>query len=147
MLKLLPEAVWNSVVSVANEDTDLFELRTSEIPFRELVWPTTSRLHRCCSKMYPLHNNSTYYSRQGTALTRQNFYKLTCATLKIKLFSNGHSTANVCLWRLHGCVLDFKLLSATGVAYFSIYRKVSELGLSMVEFTTGGVGPIDNQIS
>ena len=32
------------------------------------------------------------------------------ATLK------GHSTANVCLWRLHGCVLDFKHLSAMGVA-------------------------------
>jgi hypothetical protein len=25
-------------------------------------------------------------------------------------------TATVCLWRLHGCLLDFILLSATGVA-------------------------------
>ena len=39
------------------------------------------------------------------------------ATLKVtELFSNGHSTANVCLWILHGCVLDFTPLSATGVA-------------------------------
>ena len=32
------------------------------------------------------------------------------------LFRMGHSTANVCLWRLLGCVLDFINLSATGVA-------------------------------
>jgi hypothetical protein len=36
------------------------------------------------------------------------------ATLKV--FSTGHSTANVCLWRLHGCQLDFIHVSATGVA-------------------------------
>jgi hypothetical protein len=30
------------------------------------------------------------------------------ATLKVtELFSTSHSTANVGLWRLHGCVLDF----------------------------------------
>ncbi|KAK6318221.1 hypothetical protein J4Q44_G00115120 [Coregonus suidteri] len=28
----------------------------------------------------------------------------------------GHSTTNVCLWILHGCVLDVIHLSATGVA-------------------------------
>ena len=39
------------------------------------------------------------------------------ATLKVaELFSMTHSTANVCLWRLHGCVLDLKHLSAMGVA-------------------------------
>ena len=39
------------------------------------------------------------------------------ATLKVTdLFSTGHSTANACLWRLHGCVLDFIHLEATGVA-------------------------------
>ena len=38
------------------------------------------------------------------------------AALKVtELFSIGHSTANVCLC-LHGCVLDFIQLSATGVA-------------------------------
>ena len=39
-------------------------------------------------------------------------------TLKKKiteLLSTGHSTANVCLWRLHGCVLNFIHLSATGL--------------------------------
>ena len=37
-------------------------------------------------------------------------------TLKVtELFSYGHSTANVCHWRLHGCVLYFIHLSATGV--------------------------------
>jgi hypothetical protein len=39
------------------------------------------------------------------------------ATLKVtELFSTGHYTANVCLWRLHWCVLDFKHLSAMVVA-------------------------------
>ena len=39
------------------------------------------------------------------------------ATLKVtKLFRMGHSTANVCLWRLHDCMLDYIHLSATGVA-------------------------------
>ena len=39
------------------------------------------------------------------------------ATLKVtELFSTGHSTANLCLWRLHGSVLDFIYLLATGVA-------------------------------
>ena len=33
-----------------------------------------------------------------------------------ELSSVGHSTANVCLWRLHGCVLNFINLSPTGVA-------------------------------
>jgi len=28
----------------------------------------------------------------------------------------AHSTGSVCLWRLHGCVLDFIHLSAMGVA-------------------------------
>ena len=31
-------------------------------------------------------------------------------------YSTGHSTANVCLWRLHGCVLNFIHLSAASVA-------------------------------
>ena len=35
------------------------------------------------------------------------------ATLKV---STNHSTASVCLWRSHGCALNFKHLSATGVA-------------------------------
>ena len=39
------------------------------------------------------------------------------ATLKVtELFSIGHYTANVCLWRLYGCVLDFINMSAMGVA-------------------------------
>ena len=39
------------------------------------------------------------------------------ATLKVtELFSKGHSTANVCRWGLHGCVLDWIHLSETGVA-------------------------------
>jgi hypothetical protein len=39
------------------------------------------------------------------------------AMLKVtELLSKGHSIANVCLWRMHCCVLDFILLSATGVA-------------------------------
>ena len=38
-------------------------------------------------------------------------------TLKVpELVATGHSTTNVCLWRLHGCGLDSIHLSATGVA-------------------------------
>ena len=33
-----------------------------------------------------------------------------------ELFSAANSTASVCLWRLHGVVLDFIYLSAMGVA-------------------------------
>ena len=39
------------------------------------------------------------------------------ATLKVtEPFDTSYSTATVCLWRLHGGVLDFIHLSATGVA-------------------------------
>ena len=31
------------------------------------------------------------------------------------LSSSVRPTANVCLWRLHGCVLDYIYLSTTGV--------------------------------
>uniref|UniRef100_A0A8C7MUQ4 Zgc:85777 n=1 Tax=Oncorhynchus kisutch TaxID=8019 RepID=A0A8C7MUQ4_ONCKI len=51
----------------------------------------------------------------------------------------SHSTANVCLWRLHGCVLDFIPLSATGVAevakstnfkgWVHIARKIDKMGM------------------
>ena len=33
-----------------------------------------------------------------------------------ELFNTSHSTANVCLWRSYGCVLNFIHLSAMGVA-------------------------------
>uniref|UniRef100_A0A0E9PS42 Uncharacterized protein n=1 Tax=Anguilla anguilla TaxID=7936 RepID=A0A0E9PS42_ANGAN len=49
---LLPEAVWNSVVSVANEDgrfARTTRFRTQQPPFCELVWPTDSRRSCCCS--------------------------------------------------------------------------------------------------
>ena len=51
-----PETVWNSVVK-----TDyLYPLQHSAVTFCELVWPTSSRLSRCSSETFPLHNNSTY---------------------------------------------------------------------------------------
>jgi hypothetical protein len=37
-----------------------YMLQHSAVPLCELVWPTTSRLSRCCSKTFLLHNNSTY---------------------------------------------------------------------------------------
>ena len=36
-----------------------YVLQHSVVPFRELVWPTTSRLTCCCSETFPLRNNST----------------------------------------------------------------------------------------
>jgi hypothetical protein len=46
----------------------------------------------------------------------QSLFRMNAMLKVTKLFSTGNSTANVCLWRLHGCVLDFIHLSATGVA-------------------------------
>ena len=44
------------------------------------------------------------------------------AMLKVtELFIMAHSPANVCLWRLHGCVLHFMHLSAMGVAEIAEY--------------------------
>ena len=73
---------------------------------------------------FPLHNNSTYswpgQLYQGRHLTNWLVGKVASydgAMLKVtELFSKGHSTANVCLWRLHGCVLNCIHLSATSVA-------------------------------
>jgi hypothetical protein len=59
-------------------------------------------------------------SKQGRNLRnglvgKEAFYD--SATLNVtELFSMGHSTANVCLWRLHGCVLNYIHRSATDVA-------------------------------
>ena len=39
----------------------------------------------------------------------------------IELFTTNHSTVNVCVWRLHVCVVGFTQLLAMGVA------KTSEL--------------------
>ena len=46
VLILLPEAVWNSVVSFATEETIFlrYMLHYSAVPFCELVWPNTSGL-------------------------------------------------------------------------------------------------------
>jgi hypothetical protein len=52
VLMLLPEAVCKSVVSVATEDSRIFNsgvLQHSAVPFCELVWPTTLRLSHWCS--------------------------------------------------------------------------------------------------
>ena len=52
------------------------------------------------------------------------------ATLKVtELFSTALSIANVCLWRLHGCVLDFIHLSAMDVA--EIAKSTNEKGVSV----------------
>uniref|UniRef100_A0A8C8F762 Mitogen-activated protein kinase binding protein 1 n=1 Tax=Oncorhynchus tshawytscha TaxID=74940 RepID=A0A8C8F762_ONCTS len=46
---VLPEAVWNSVVSVATEDRRFVRASALGGPVLERVWPTTSRLSCCCS--------------------------------------------------------------------------------------------------
>jgi hypothetical protein len=47
------------------------------------------------------------------------------ATLKVtELLSTGQSNVIVCLWRLHGCVLDYIHLSATGVAGIAKYTNL-----------------------
>ena len=74
--------------------------------------------------MFPLHKNSTY-SWPGQFYQVRNvlnwlFRKVASydgATLKVtELFSKAILLTMFCLWRLHGCVLDFIHLSATGVA-------------------------------
>ena len=54
-----------------------YEFQHSAFPFCELVWYTTSRLSRCCSYMFPLHNKQ-YIQLTGAALAGQTFDKLTC---------------------------------------------------------------------
>jgi hypothetical protein len=49
----------------------------SAVPFCALVSPTTSRLSRCCSLMFPLHKNSII-KLTGATLAGQKFDKLTC---------------------------------------------------------------------
>ena len=57
---------------------------------------------------------STGAERQICTLSARGF-ELATFQLQVQR-SNHHSTANVCLWRLHGCVLNVIHLSATGVA-------------------------------
>ena len=49
------------------------------------------------------------------ALAGQKFAELSSSVRAL------HSTDNVCLWRLYGCVLDFIHLSATGAAEIAEY--------------------------
>jgi hypothetical protein len=98
---MLPEAVWNSVVSVAEDRLFLratSALQHSAIPFCEFMWSTTLLLRCFCSWTFP--------ARAG-----QRFYKWTC--WKGGILRQCHIES---LWKLHGCVLDFMHLSATGVA-------------------------------
>ena len=44
VLTLFPEAVWNSVVSVATEDRRFLHTTHSAVPFCELVWPVAETL-------------------------------------------------------------------------------------------------------
>jgi hypothetical protein len=101
VLLLLPETVWNSVVSVAIEDTQ----------FLSATCFNTRWSHSVSLCGLPLCGWAVVAPRcfhfALTALTVYrvcSFYGLTC------------STANVCLYRLHGCVLDFIHLSASGLA-------------------------------
>ena len=96
-----------------------YTLQHSAVTFCELVWPTISQLNRCCSLPFPLHNNSTYsWTGQGRNLMNWLVVKVVSydgAKLKVTdLF-------NVCLWRLHGCELNFIHLSETGCPHTSVY--------------------------
>jgi hypothetical protein len=122
---LLPETVCNSVVSVATEDGwFLCATRWTVIGPRHFHFTIATQLTEA-------------------ALAGQKFDKLTCWKGGIQWRCNveghwalqwGHSTANVCLWRLHGGVLDFytpasnmfgwnsRLQSFEGMStYFCIY--------------------------
>jgi hypothetical protein len=124
VLTLLPESVWNSVVSVANEDRHIFfALQHSAVPFCELVWPTTSRLSRCCSEKFPLHKNSTYswpgqLSRAEIWWTDllERWHPRTVPCWKSPSSSVSPLYCQCFVWRLHGCGRNCIHLSATGVA-------------------------------
>ena len=127
VLTLLPESVWNSIVSVATDDrlffhATCFSTRQTHsvslcgLPLRwwGIVAPRRFRFTITALKL------------TGAALAGQKFDELTCWKGGIRwrchveshwaLKYKAHSTANVCLWRLHGCVLHFIHLSAMGVA-------------------------------
>jgi len=123
-LTLLTEAVLELGSECCNRRQKIFPryaLQHLAVPFCELVWPTTSPLSCYFSWTFPLHNNSTYswpgQLEQCRDLMNWLVKVASCggAMLKVtELCSAAHSTANVCLWRLHGCLLDFIHLSAMG---------------------------------
>ena len=121
LLKLLPEAVWNSVVSAAIEDRQ--SLRAMSFSTRR------SRSLSLCG--LPLHSWAVVAPRcfhftitalavdQGSSSMAEiwtdllkRWHSMTVPRWK----SLSSSTATACLWRLHGCGLDFIHLSATVVA-------------------------------
>lgn len=62
-------------------------------------------------------------------LAGQNFQKLTCGKVTL-LSSMAHSTASICLWKLHGYVLDFMhLLANTSVGCSHTFGHVVYVGL------------------
>ena len=123
---LLPEAVWNSVMSVATDDRPFYHAMRFGTRLSHSV-NLCGLLRRGWAVVAPRCFHFTITAPtvdQGSSSKAEIWQWLVgkvasydAATLKvIELFSVAHSIANISLWRLHGCVLDFIQLSAMVVA-------------------------------
>ena len=112
VLTMLPEEVWKSVVSVATEDRWFLHAR------RFSTWQCHS-VSLCglplCGWAFLLLEVSTSQQQHLQLTGEVQAGQLTCWKRGILWRCHadshwalqwGHSTANVCLWRLHGSVLD-----------------------------------------
>jgi hypothetical protein len=98
VLMLLSKAVWNSVVSVTTENRPFLHFST---------WRSLLVLWTCfhVTITAPTVDPGQLYL---TNLLDGKVASYDGATLKVtELYSKAHSTADVCLWRLHSCLLDF----------------------------------------
>ena len=115
---------WNLVLSVATEDIPFLRASALSGP---ILWACVA--YQFVAESLLLLDVSTsqkqHFQLTVAPLAGQKFDKLTywkgsilwrCHVESHRALQKGHSTANVCLWRLHGCVLKFIVLSATGLA-------------------------------
>ena len=115
---LLPATFWNSVEWVLQRRTG-FYAPCASAPRRSCSVSLCGLPLRGWAVVAPRHFH--FMITAPTALAGQTFVGKVAsydgAMLKVtELFCKGHSTANVGLWRLHGCGLNFIHLSAAGVA-------------------------------
>jgi hypothetical protein len=131
VLMLLPEADWNSVVSVATEGR-LFlhatcfstrRIRSASLcglPLWGWAVAAPKRFHFTITVLRVDRGSSSRTEMRRTELL-ERWHPLTC-----HVEDHWVLLLTVCLWRVHGCVLDFIHLSATCVAHIVKYSILKE---------------------
>jgi hypothetical protein len=126
---LLPEAVWNSGVSVATEDRPfllaaLFSTRQSH----SVSLCGLSLCGRAVVAPRRFHFTITALTVDQGSSSRADIWRADSydgATLKVtELFSKA-ILLPMFLWRLHGCVFDFIHLSATRLAVILLWNLIN----------------------